>query len=217
MNNFIIKLAIADDHKVLRQSFIKALAGEPDLQIIFEADNGADLLKKLETQQPDVLLLDIHMPLLDGIEALKVIQKNFPCIRILIFTGFTDDIYVMQCLEYGINGFLTKSMDLEEIIRAIKTAYLNEVYHTNLLDNSLFKNYLVQKKKTSANLLPYFSDEEIRLLSLLSEEKNTYEISCMLNLSKRSIEVKRDKMRQKANVKTLGGLLLYAFKRKLIL
>jgi len=217
MSNVAIKLAIADDHKVLRQTFVRALSAEPNLQPIFEADNGVELLKKLEIQQPDVLLLDIHMPLLDGIEALKVIHKNFPCIRILIFTGFTDDIYVMQCLEYGINGFLTKNMDLEEIIRAIKTAYLNDVYHTNLLDNSLFKNYLIQKKKTSARLLPDFSGEEMKILSLLSEEKNTYEISCMMNLSKRSIELKRDKMRQKANVKTLGGLLLYAFKRKLIL
>jgi DNA-binding NarL/FixJ family response regulator len=217
MCNFDIKIAIADDHKVLRQAFIKALSSEPNLQPLFEADNGIDLLKKLENQQPDVLLLDIHMPILNGIEALKIIHNNFPCVRILIFTGFTDDIYVSQCLEYGINGFLTKTMDLGEIIRAIKTAYLNDVYHTNLLDNSLFKNYLVQKKKTSATLLPDFSDEELRILTLLSEEKNTYEISCILNLSKRSIELKKDKMRQKANVKTVGGLLLHAFKRKLIL
>jgi len=157
------------------------------------------------------------MPILDGIEALKVIHKNFPTVRILILTGFADDVYVRQCLEYGINGFLTKTMELDDIIRAMRTAYSNEVYHTKLLDNSLFKNYLVQKKKTSANLLPDFSDEEIRILALLSEEKNTYEISCMLNLSKRSIEIKRDRMREKANVKTIGGLLLYAFKRKLIL
>jgi DNA-binding NarL/FixJ family response regulator len=216
MNSASITIAMADDHKALKQAFQTALSFYPDISFIFEASNGAELLDKLQQQHPDVLLLDLHMPLLSGIEALKVIHSKYPSIPILIFTAFTDEVYVQQCLECGINGFLTKTMDIEEIVKAIRAASKNEVYYTNLLNNSLFKDYLVRKKKALANLLPQFSNEELKILTLLSEEKNTDEISDILNLSKRSIELKRDKMRHKAKVKTVAGLVLYAFKRNLI-
>lgn len=217
MNSASIRIAMADDHKALKQAFQTALSFYPDISFAFEASNGVELLNKLEQlQHPDVLLLDLHMPQLSGIEALKVIHSKYPSISILIFTAFTDEVYVQQCLECGINGFLTKTMDIEEIVKAIRAASKNEVYYTNLLNNSLFKDYLVRKKKALANLLPQFSSEELKILTLLSEEKNTDEISDILNLSKRSIEIKRDKMRHKAKVKTVAGLVLYAFKRNLI-
>jgi len=216
MSTPTIKIALADDHTAVRQAFEKALSVYDDLSVIFIAENGADLLDKLSHSQPDVLLLDINMPRLSGIEALKIIHTHYPDTRILILTAFSDEVYVAQCLEYGINGFLTKTMDIADIVRAIKAAYNNEVFYTNLLDNPLLKHYVLKRKKSVANLLPDFTTEELKILNLLSEEKNTEEISDRMNLSKRSVELKRDRMRQKANVKTVGGLLLYALKRNLI-
>jgi DNA-binding NarL/FixJ family response regulator len=211
-----IKIAIADDHTAVRQAFEKALSVYDFLSVIFVAENGADLIEKLQYVQPDVLLLDINMPRLSGIEALKIIHHHYPDTRILILTAFSDEVYVAQCLEYGINGFLTKTMDIVEIVKAIEAAYNNEVFYTNLLNNPLLKHYVLKRKKAVTNLLPDFSNEELKILNLLQEEKNTDEISDRMNLSKRSVELKRDKMRQKANVKTIGGLLLYALKRNLI-
>lgn len=212
----IIKIAIADDHTLVRQAFEQALSAYKNLSVIFIAENGTDLLDKIACSQPDVLLLDINMPRLSGIEALKIIHHNYPGTRILILTAFSDEVYVAQCLEYGINGFLTKAMDISVIVEAIEAAYRNEVFYTNLLSNPLLKHYVLKKKKAITNLLPEFSKEELQILNLLREEKNTEEISDRMNLSKRSVELKRDKMRQKANVKTVGGLLLYAIKRNLI-
>jgi DNA-binding NarL/FixJ family response regulator len=216
MKENLIRIAIADDHATLRHALMYSLAQHPSFKIIFDAVNGADLLNKLAHEQPDVLLLDIRMPNLSGVEALKVIHEKYPDIRTLMLTAFIDEVYVAQCLQYGINGYLTKDMDMEEIVAAIRTAYQNKVYNNNLLNNALFKSYLVKNGKNVSEMLPHFTEEEITILDLLRSEKTTEEISNIMHLSKRSIEIKRDKMREKANVKTVGGLLLYATKRNML-
>jgi DNA-binding NarL/FixJ family response regulator len=211
-----INIAIADDHKMIRQSLISILSKDESFQFIFEAENGVDLMSKLTVRQPDVLLLDIKMPILDGINALKFVSEKYPCIRILILSAFFDEAYISQALRYGVNGFLTKSMDVDEIAKAINVAFRNEVYMTNFLSNALLKKYVTQFKKRSGDTVPEFTTEEIKILEYIKLEKTTGEISSALNLSDRSIELKRDKMREKANVKTTSGLLLYAYKRGLI-
>jgi DNA-binding NarL/FixJ family response regulator len=215
MKENTIQIAIADDHTAIRQSLVSILSLQPSFLFILEAENGEDLLNKLYGHQPDVLLLDIKMPGMSGIQVLKIIQSQYPNIRVLILSAFFDEVCVAQCLEYGINGYLTKSMEIDEIIKAIKLAYNNEVYLNNLLSNTFLKKYLVKHKKSN-NILPCFSDEEIRILNLLKDEKTTEEISACMHVSKRTIETKRDKMREKVHAKTTGGLLLYAFKTGVI-
>lgn len=111
--------------------------------------------------------------------------------------------------------YLTKSMDIEDIIQTVNLAYNNEVYFKNLPNSPFLKKYLIKHKK-SGNVLPIFSLEEIQILNLLKSERSTMEISTIMNLSKRSIEIKRDRMREKICIKTVGALLLYAFKTGLI-
>jgi DNA-binding NarL/FixJ family response regulator len=162
------------------------------------------------------VLLDIKMPELNGIEVLKVIHREYPTVKVLILTAFLDEIYVMECLQYGINGYLTKSMNIHDIVKAIEAAAKNEVYLTNLLNNAYLKNYILQYKKNLQAILPGFTQEEIRIAELLQHERSTEEISQIMHLSKRSIELKREKMKEKARTKTIGGLLLYCLKRGLI-
>jgi len=161
-------------------------------------------------------LLDIKMPGMDGIETLKIVREKYPLIRILVLSAFYDEVYVTQCLEYGINGYLTKDLDIYEIGTAIKVASANEVYMTNLLSHSFLKSYAISYKKNVRQFLPQFSLEEIRILELMQAEVHIDEISGIMCQSRRSIELKRDKMKEKANTKTIGGLLLYAVRRKLI-
>jgi two-component system, NarL family, response regulator DegU len=199
MKENTIQIAIADDHTAIRQSLVSILSLQPSFLFILEAENGEDLLNKLYGHQPDVLLLDIKMPGMSGIQVLKIIQSQYPNIRVLILSAFFDEPCVAQCLEYGINGYLTKSMEIDEIIKAIKLAYNNKV-----------------KNKKADHLLPGFSEDELHILNLLKCEKTTDEISDVMHVSKRTIETKRDKMREKVHAKTTGGLLLYAFKTGLI-
>jgi DNA-binding NarL/FixJ family response regulator len=216
MRDHKIRIAIADDHKGMRRALTSLLEQDGSLSFIFEADDGQDLLIKLAVEQPEVLLLDIKMPKLNGIEALKVISKEFPEIRILMLSTYIDEVYVIQCLEYGINGYLTKDMEITELHTAINLSYRNEVYFSNLLTYSFMKSYAATYQKRNYNLLPSFSADEIKILKFLTEEKSVEEISSLINVSKRTVELKRDKMREKANVKTIAGLLLYAYKRGII-
>jgi DNA-binding NarL/FixJ family response regulator len=216
MSSKTITLGIADDHQAVRQAFKSAFSSYSNLSILFEASNGVLLMHELKIRQPDILLLDIKMPEANGIEALKIIYEKYPQVRVLILTAFLDEVYVGECLKYGINGYLTKTMDLQEILKAIQLASNNEVYYTNLLTNANLKSYLVRYGKNLSTTLPDFSQEEIRIIELLQAEKTTEEIATIMQLSKRSIEMKRDKMKEKAHVKTIGGLLLYCLKRGLI-
>lgn len=211
-----ITLAIADDHRVFRQALKNALSQQQLFSIEFEADNGKHLLSSLSKIFVDVLLLDIKMPEMNGIDTLKIIHEKFPSIRVLILSAFYDEAYVSQSLEYGVNGYLTKEMDILDIKNAILAAYKNEVYLTNLLSQANLKKYALRYNKNVTGFLPEFTNEEIKILELLQVEKTTDEIAHIMNIGRRSVEVKRDKMKEKANVKTIGGLLLYSIKRGLI-
>jgi DNA-binding NarL/FixJ family response regulator len=183
---------------------------------MFEASNGIELISKLKDYTPDIILLDIQMPGCNGLECLKIIYQEYPELKVIMLSQFLDAVYVATCLEYGIYGYLTKSTDLSEVINAIKKACSNEVYLTNLISNQLIKKYLISFKRKVDYILPQFTVEEIEILTLLREERSTEEISHIMNLSKRSIELKREKMKAKANTKTIGGLLIYALKRGII-
>ena len=216
MNFPQIKVGIVDDHCLIRQGIIGLLSKFDDLKIILEASNGEELLKNIPNHIPDVLLLDLKMPMMNGTRTLKILNEKYPTLRILILSAFLDDIYISECLDYGINGFLSKSMRIEEIVKAIRIASQNEVYLSNIFSNTLLRKYVVENRKQDKKLLPEFTHNEIRLTELLSQEKTTEEISKLLFLSKRSVEIKREKIKEKANVKTIGGLLLYCLRHGIL-
>jgi DNA-binding NarL/FixJ family response regulator len=211
-----IQLAIADDHCAVRQAFRKALESYNFIEVIFEAENGEELLSKICKREPQVVLLDIKMSIMNGIEALKVIHHKYPAIRILVLSAYLDEVFVCECLKLGINGYLSKNMEISEIVMAIKAASNNEMYFTNLISIFYFRNYIANHNKTSRHLLPLFSVEEIKIAELIRQERTTEEIADICCLSKRSIEIKREKMKEKANVRSTVGLLLYLIKRGLI-
>jgi DNA-binding NarL/FixJ family response regulator len=211
-----IDLAIVDDHRALRQAFKIALNNYDFINVLFEAKDGTDLISKLSHFTPDVILLDNKMPNMDGLTALRIVHNKFPNIGIIMFSAYIDEIYVGECLQFGINAFLSKDSDISEIIRAIRLASNNEVYFSNLLSNARIKAYLNKHSKRISPLLPDFSKEELGIMELMLHEKGTSEIANTMHMSRRSIELKRNKMKEKANVASNMGLLLYCLKRGLI-
>jgi DNA-binding NarL/FixJ family response regulator len=216
MFNRVIKVAIADDHKLVREAITLGLANEPYISIVLETEGALELIDNIPKYNPEIVLLDIKMPGMNGIEALKIISVKYPDVKVIVISAFLDEVYVAQCLEFGIYGFLAKSTGVAEIAKAINEASQNKIYLNNLIENRVIKRYLMSFNKKTQNLLPDFSAEELKILNLMKEEKTTEEISILMNLSKRSIELKRDKMRDKTNSKTVAGLLLYAFKRGIL-
>ena len=168
---------------------------------------------------PDVLLMDIRMPEIDGINAIQILRKEYETVKIIVLTMYDDHQMITKMMEMGANAYLTKTTDPEEIYEAILTC-MNDDYYFNDLVNAAVMGKLMQKKSVRqiyGDSLPVtFSEKEIKILQLLSEDKTTEEISKVIFLSPRTIETIRQNMKSKVNAKTIGGLIMYAMRNKLI-
>ena len=214
-----IKIAIADDHKIFRDGIKMALSDKENLKILWEAEDGKDMMHKISIKMPDVLLMDIRMPEIDGINAIQILRKEYETVKIIVLTMYDDHQMITKMMEMGANAYLTKTTDPEEIYEAILTC-MNEDYYFNDLVNAAVMGKLMQKKSVRqiyGDSLPVtFSEKEIKILQLLSEDKTTEEISKVIFLSPRTIETIRQNMKSKVNAKTIGGLIMYAMRNKMI-
>ena len=217
--NYVIKIAIADDHKIFRDGIKMALSGKEDLKMLWEAEDGKDMMHKIAIKKPDVLLMDIRMPEIDGINGIEMIRKEFEDIKIIVLTMYDDHQMISKMMEMGANAYLTKTTDPDEIYEAILTC-MNDEFYFNDLVNKAVMGKLMQKKNVrqhyGTSIAIHFNEKEIKILQLLAEDKTTEEISKVIFLSPRTIETIRQNMKTKVNAKTIGGLLMYGMRNKLI-
>lgn len=212
-----IKVAIADDHKIFRDGIRMALKDRDYLKILWEAEDGKDLLHKLKIKEPDVLLMDIRMPELDGINAIGLIRKEYEEIKIIVLTMYDDQEMITKMMELGANAYLTKTTDPDEIYQAILTCMNDDFYFNDLVNKAVLLK--LQHRKTVRQFYPNpvkFSEKEIRILKCIAEDKTTEEISKDVFLSPRTIETIRQKMKEKVGAKTIAGLVMYAMRNKLL-
>ena len=214
-----IKVLIADDHVLYRAGVKTALSTKKDIKVIGEADNGIHLLTILKTLQPDVILLDIQMPLMDGIGALPEIKKHWPNIKVIMLTMMDDHSMITKLMELGANSYLSKTSDSEIIYDAIKTCFDQEYYFNTLTNNALLTNLKQRNNVLIQKLSPQqvqLSDKEMLILKLMCEEKSTKEIADAVDLSPRTVEAIRDKLKVKTGAKSTAGLIMYAVKNNII-
>jgi DNA-binding NarL/FixJ family response regulator len=212
-----IRIALADDHKIFRDGIRMALSGKEYLRILWEADDGKDLMHKIMLKKPDVLLMDIRMPELDGINAIGLLRKEFEDLKIIVLTMYDDQEMISKMLELGANAYLTKTADPEEIYQAILTCMNDEFYFNDLVNRAVLSK--LQTRKQVRQFYPQsvkFSEKELRILKLLADDKTTEEISKEIFLSPRTIETIRQNMKTKVGVKTIAGLIMYGMRNKLI-
>lgn len=215
----LIKIAIADDHKIFRDGIKMALSDKKNLKMLWEAEDGKDMMHKIAIKKPDVLLMDIRMPEIDGINAIELIRKEYEDLKIIVLTMYDDQQMISKMMEMGANAYLTKTTDPEEIYNAILTC-MNDDFYFNDLVNKAVMGKLLQKKNVrqqygTTNTV-HFNEKEIKILKLLAEDKTTEEISKTIFLSPRTIETIRQNMKMKVNAKTIGGLIMYGMRNKLI-
>lgn len=215
----VIKIAIADDHKIFRDGIKMALSPRQNLKMIWEAEDGKDLLHKISIKKPDVLLMDIRMPEIDGINAIELLRKEYDELKIIVLTMYDDQQMISKMMEMGANAYLTKTTDPDEIYEAILTC-MNEDFYFNQLVNNAVMGKLMQKKNVRQHYgtqIPIsFSEKELKILQLLAEDKTTEEISKIIFLSPRTIETIRQNMKSKVGAKTIGGLIMYGMRNKMI-
>ena len=214
-----IKVLIADDHVLYRAGVKTALSTKNDIKVIAEADNGMHLLNMLKIIQPDVILLDIQMPVMDGIGALPEIKKNWPHIKVIMLTMMDDHSMITRLMELGANSYLSKTSDSEIIYEAIKTCYEQEYYFNTLTNKALLTNLKIKNTITPQKIVQMeanLNDKDILILKLMCEEKSTKEIADIVDLSPRTVESIRDKLKVKTGAKSTAGLIMYAVKNNLL-
>ncbi|MFC4262270.1 response regulator [Ferruginibacter yonginensis] len=214
-----IKVIIADDHVLYRAGVKTALSQKKDIEIIAEADNGMHLINVLKTMSADVILLDIQMPVMDGIQTLPEIRKVCPQAKVIMLTMMDDHSMITKLMEIGANSYLSKTSDSEVIYEAIITCHNDEYYFNSLTNQALLTNLKqrnVQMPQQMVTPEAQLNEKETTILRLMCEEKSTKEIADIVDLSPRTVEALRDKLKVKTGAKSTAGLILYAVKHKII-
>ncbi len=211
-----IRVIIADDHALFRAGVKTALSIKKDIELIAEADNGMQLLNLLKHVEPDVILLDIQMPIMDGIATLPEIRKLYPQVKVIILSMHNDHSMISKLMEIGANSYLTKNSDSETIYSAIKTCYEQEFFFNELTNKALLTGLRTRRSDGSAPMEVNLTDKELTILKLMCEEKTTKEIADLVDISPRTVEAIRDKLKTKTGAKSMAGLVMYAVKNGII-
>ncbi|HVS92793.1 MAG TPA: response regulator transcription factor [Mucilaginibacter sp.] len=213
-----INLAIADDHKIFRNGLKATLEDYPDLKLVIEASNGKELIGQMATQVPDVVLMDIKMPEMDGMQTTAYLREHFGQVKVLTLSMHNEDKYIVDMMKAGASGYLLKNAEPEEIIEAISTVYNKGFYFNEHLSVTLIKqlvgpgSYTEHTGQQSVEL----NDREIEILRLVCQEYSNQEIADKIFLSVRTVEGYRARLFEKTGSKNLVGLVIFAIKRGII-
>ncbi|MCG2613952.1 response regulator transcription factor [Terrimonas sp. NA20] len=208
-----IRVIIADDHEIFRDGLKLMLQRQPDIELIAEAEDGKELIEKVEALQPDVVITDVKMPRMDGASATKFLTEKYPDIGIIALTMFDEEEQIIEMLESGAKGYLLKNADKNEIREAIQSVYEQMPYYCKHTSHRLAQ--LVAKSKFN----PYkqkakleFSDREKQIITYICEGVTSKEIAENIFLSVRTVEGLRMKIMEKMNAKNTAGIIIYAIK-----
>ncbi|MEN9572038.1 MAG: hypothetical protein RL172_3269 [Bacteroidota bacterium] len=208
-----IQIAIADDYKIFRDGLKVGLAADENFCVMMEADNGEDLLLQLKEKLPQVVIMDLKMPLMDGMEATRHIRSNYPEVKVLVVTMYEDDKFIIHLMENGANGYLLKNSEPEEIRKAIYCVTENGYYFNDLVNKALLKKLVLKNQiKPSFNNDASFTERELEVLKMICEEKTAQEIAKEIFLSPRSVEGIRQRLIEKVGVRNTAGLVMFAVK-----
>ena len=205
----MITIAIAEDHQSLIDGIELLLKYNDDFKIVGTANDGERLIEIVNAKQPDVVLVDIRMPKIDGIQATKIIKASYPDTKIVAFTMFDQDDAVKQMLDAGAEGYLLKDSPLDEVLNAITAVMKGEVFYDKSIDVSL-----LQGNKTTTEAKPLLSKSERDILALVGLGKTSSEISEIRHTSVSTVEKHRKNMIRKLGLSGRGELLRYALESK---
>lgn len=215
MNDRKIKLYIADDHHVVRKGIVGLLQNFSRIGVIKEADNGKQLIKLIEEEIPDVVLIDVRMPIIDGPTACEHILDKFPSVRILVLSAFEDESIVSKLLELGVNGYLLKKAQPKELETAIYAVYEKDFFQ-NELTTRVLRNTVLRRRSKNLSGKRTLSEREDEILKLLCQELTVKEIADKLNLSEKTVHTHRMHLLKKTGSKNSVGLVLYALENGIL-
>ena len=211
-----IRILLADDHTLLRNGISAILEDEPDMVVVGEADNGREAVRLADQLKPNVVLIDIAMPLLNGLEATRQIKHEHPEISVLVLTMYDNEEYFRKMLEVGASGYIIKRAAATELVSAIRAVYNGEAVLSPAITRLLLEDYLNHDSHTEKDDPSALSSREREVLQLIAEGKTSREIAEILNLSVKTVQSHRTNLMQKLDLHDRGDLIKYAIQKKII-
>jgi two-component system response regulator NreC len=211
-----IRILIADDHTLLRNGISALLQDEQDMQIVGEAEDGREAVRLAGQLKPHVVLMDIAMPLLNGLEATRQIKREHPEIGVLVLTMYDHEEYFRQMLEVGASGYIIKRAAATELVSAIRAVYRGESVLSPAITRLLLEDYLTREVHRESSDPNALSSREREVLQLIAEGKTSREIADILHLSVKTVQSHRTSLMQKLDLHDRGDLIKYAIQKKII-
>ena len=208
----MIRLVITDDHPVVRDGIEMVLANENNIELVAFVGDGTTLLETLDEIEADVILMDINMPGMNGIEATQLVKKKHPKIKVLCYSQYDEKRFVRQVLKRGANGYLLKNAAASELIQAIKTVHNGDIYLSEELPNVFDE----KPRHKSRFMFPKLTSREKDVLNGICEEKNSQEIAESLLISHNTVETHRANILLKVGVKNTAGLVRWAVENEIV-
>jgi DNA-binding NarL/FixJ family response regulator len=210
-----IRILIADDHQLFREGLVNLISRSSEMEIIGQAENGREVIEMAAELKPEVILMDIGMPEINGIDATRIIKKNHPNIKIVALSMHSDRQYIKGMLEAGASGYLLKNSTVDQAIEAVKLVNGGKKYLSTDITEALIENYLGKDKQSFIESTD-LTQRELEILKLYAEGKETREIAKMLYLSVKTIGTHRQNILEKLGLRNTADMVKFALKHEII-
>ena len=210
-----VRILLVDDHKMVREGLSSLLRSEPDMEIVGEADEGATATRLARELKPDVIIMDVNMPGMDGIDATRRILMDIPEVKLIALSMYAKKAFITEMLRAGASGYILKEQAFDELVRAIKMVISDETYLSSKVAGIVVDDYVQNRDGRSGSSAVVLTQREREVLRLLAEGKPSKEIALLLDISTKTIDACRRRIMQKLNIQSLAELIKYAIREGL--
>jgi two-component system, NarL family, response regulator NreC len=211
----MIKIVLADDHQIVRHGLRSLLSAEPDMEVVGEADNGRAVVRLVQEKKPQIVIMDISMPDLNGIEATRQILNESPGIKVIALSMHSDSLFVLNMFKAGASGYLLKDCALEELVKAVRTVLNRKIYLSPGISDIVVKDFVMGWSPPDSSAYSILTTREREVLQLMAEGRNTNQIAESLCVSVKTVEAHRKQMMNKLDIHSVAELTKYAIRQGL--
>jgi len=208
------KVLLADDHTIVREGILSLLQEQPEVIVVGTAENGREAVEKARRTFPDVVVMDVAMPLLNGIEATRQLRRFLPQTKVIVLTMYADEEYVLRALQAGVRGYLLKKAAASELLQAIRTVERGDFYLSSDISHVIVDRYLASANPEEETIS--LSDRERQILQLVAEGHTNRQIGTALGITQKTVDTHRTRLMAKLDIHDTPGLVRYAIRKGIV-